>query len=292
MQVALLYATIVLIWGSTWFAITFQLGPVAEEISVVYRFGLASIALFAFAALSGRRVRIPLNRYGHVVLMGILLYSVNYMLVYHGTSYLTSGLVAVIFSLIILFNAFFERLIFKRPFEVRMMVASILGLGGIVCLFWPEVSEFNLGDRTIFGALLVITSVVIASLGNMVAIVNTAKDLPVTAVNAHGMAWGALSSLIIAVFMGHRLEFSTDPAYLTSLLYLAVAGSAIAFGAYLALLRIIGSARAAYTSVLFPIVALLISTVFEGYRWTLPAFIGVLLIVVGNWLALTRINGE
>jgi drug/metabolite transporter (DMT)-like permease len=290
MQVALLYATIVLIWGSTWFVITFQLGPVAEEVSVAYRFGIASIALFAFAAVSGRRTRIPLRHYGNVVLMGVLMYSGSYMLVYNATSYVTSGLIAVIFSLIVLTNAFFERIFFLKPLEVRMMLASLLGLGGIAFLFWPEVSSFDLADRTIFGAVLAVVSVVIASLGNMAAILNTARNLPVTAVNAHAMAWGAVSSLIISLIMGQSISFSFEPEYVLSLIYLAVLGSAIAFGAYLALLRLIGSARAAYTSVLFPIVALLISTIFEDYQWTIPAAVGVVLIVAGNWLALTKIT--
>lgn len=292
MRIVLLYATIVLIWGSTWFAITFQLGPVAEEASISYRFGLASAALFAFAAISRRRLRIPLRNYGYVVLMGILMYSGSYMFVYRATWFVTSGLIAVIFSLIVLTNAFFERAFFGRPLEARMMLASILGLAGVVFLFWPEVSAFQLGDRTILGIILVMASVIIASLGNMAAIANTARGLPVTAVNAHAMAWGAASSLLISVLLRQPLSFSFDPAYVVSLLYLAVFGSAVAFGAYLALLRLIGSARAAYTSVLFPIVALLISTLFEEYRWTIPAVAGIALIVAGNWLALTKINKE
>jgi drug/metabolite transporter (DMT)-like permease len=138
--------------------------------------------------------------------------------------------------------------------------------------------------------VLAVVSVVIASLGNMAAILNTARNLPVTAVNAHAMAWGAVSSLIISLIMGQSISFSFEPEYVLSLIYLAVLGSAIAFGAYLALLRLIGSARAAYTSVLFPIVALLISTIFEDYQWTIPAAVGVVLIVAGNWLALTKIT--
>ena len=289
MQVTFLYTTAVLIWGSTWIAITFQLGPVAEEVSVAYRFGLGSVALFAYAAMAGRRTRIPLESYGHVVLMGVLMYSGSYMLVYHATSLVTSGLIAVIFSLIVVSNAFFERLFFRKPLERRMMLASALGIGGVAFLFWPEVSSLDPGDQTIVGIALATGSVVIASLGNMVAIVNTARDLPVVAVNAHAMAWGCLSSLIIALLMGKSINFSFDPAYVLSLLYLAIFGSAIAFGAYLALLKLIGSARAAYTSVLFPIVALAISTIFEDYQWSTPAVAGVALIGAGNWLALTKI---
>ncbi len=292
MQIAFLYATVVLIWGSTWIAITFQLGAVAEEVSVAYRFGLASIALFAYAAMSGRRTRIPPQSYGFVVLMGVLMYSGSYMLVYHATSYVTSGLVAVIFSLIVVSNAFFERLFFRKPLEGRMMLASVLGVGGVAFLFWPEVSSFDMGDQTIVGVALAITGVVIASLGNMAAIVNTTRDLPVIAVNAHAMAWGGATSVVIALLMGRSINFLYEPAYVASLFYLAVFGSAIAFGAYLALLRLIGSARAAYTSVLFPIVALIISTIFEDYQWSTLAIAGIALIAAGNWLALTKITRE
>jgi drug/metabolite transporter (DMT)-like permease len=292
MQVAFLYATAVLIWGSTWIAITYQLGTVAAELSVAYRFGLASIALFAYAAVSGRRVRIPVESYGHVVLMGILMYSGGYMFVYHATSYVTSGLVAVIFSLIVPFNTFFERLFFSRPLERRMVLASAIGVAGIAALFWPEVSSFDLGDQAILGIALATSGVVLAALGNMAAIINTARNLPVMAVNAHAMAWGCLSSMVVALVFGRTINFSFEPSYVLSLLYLAIFGSAIAFGAYLALLRKIGSARAAYTSVLFPIVALIISTFFEGYQWSTLAVAGVALIITGNWLALTKITKE
>lgn len=292
MQIIILYATVVLIWGTTWIAITFQLGPVAAEVSVAYRFGLASIILFVYAAVSGRQVRIPLESYRHVALMGVLMYSTTYMLVYHSTSYLASGLVAVLFSLIVVINALCERLFFGRPFEPRLMLAAIFGIGGITFLFWPEVSSFDLENRAITGAALATAAVVMASLGNMVAIVATSRNLPLTVVNAHAMAWGALCTATVAIVMGHPINFSCKPGYVASLLYLAVFGSAIAFGAYLALLRSIGSARAAYTSVLFPIVALLISTLFEGYRWSAAAVIGVISIAAGNWLALTRIKRE
>jgi drug/metabolite transporter (DMT)-like permease len=292
MQVAFLYASAVLIWGSTWIAITFQLGTVAEEVSVAYRFSLGSISLFIYAAIAGRRTRIPLESYGPVALMGILMYSGSYMIVYHAASYITSGLLAVVFSLIVVSNAFFERIFFRKPLEGRMMLASVLGIGGIALLFWPEVSTFNLADQTIIGVMLALVGVVIASLGNMAAIVNTTRDLPVIAVNAHAMAWGGVSSLVVALLLGRSINFSVEPAYVASLLYLAVFGSAIAFGAYLALIRIIGSARAAYTAVLFPIVALSISTIFEGYQWSTLAVAGIALICAGNWLALTKIKKE
>lgn len=290
MQVFVLYAAVVLIWGSTWAAIPYQLGVVAEEVSVAYRFALGSAALFAYAAITGRRLSIPLHQYRMVIVTGSLMFSANYLFTYYSINYLTSGLVAVTFSLLVLCNAFFERLFFRKPMEPRLMLASMFGATGIACLFWPEVTRVDIADRTVFGLILALIAVVLASLGNMGAVVNSSRKLPVIAMNAHGMAWGALTSTIVALILGREFSFSFEPGYLISLGYLAIFGSAVAFGCYLALLRTIGSARAAYTTVLFPIIALLISTFVENYRWSGLAFTGILLIIAGNWLALTRIE--
>lgn len=291
MQVTLLYAAVVLIWGSTWAAIPFQLGVVAVEVSVAWRFALGSLALFAYAAASGRRLGIPLRHYGAVVTQGMLMFSSSYLFTYYAIGYVTSGLVAVIFSLIVFFNAFFAWLLFGSPVEARLIVAALVGAAGVAFLFWPEVSAFELADTSLLGLLLAVAAVVIASLGNMAAITNTNRGLPVMSVNAHGMAWGALTSLAVSAIFGRRIEFLWQAEYVLSLLYLAIFGSAVAFGCYLALIRRIGAARAAYTAVLFPPVALLISTFVEGYRWTVPAAIGTGLIIAGNWLALTRMKG-
>jgi len=289
-QVALLYAAVVLIWGSTWAAIPFQLGVVAEEVSVAWRFALGSLSLFAYAAVTGRGMRIPLHHYRMVVVQGVLMFSSGYLFTYYSIGYITSGLVAVIFSLIVIFNSFFEWLLFGRPLEARLVVASIIGATGVAFMFWPEVTAFDLADDSLYGMLLALIAVLIASLGNMAAIVNTNRHLPVMAVNAHGMAWGALTSLVVSAILGRHISFLWQAEYVLSLLYLAVFGSAVAFGCYLALIRRIGSARAAYSAVLFPIVALLVSTVVEDYQWTVPAIIGIGLIVAGNWLALTRMK--
>lgn len=290
MRIAFLYALVVVIWGSTWATIPYQLGVVAEEISVAYRFAIGSLILFIYAAVRGNPLGIPLRHYGYIVLMGALMFSLSYLFVYHATAYITSGLVAVVFSLIVVSNALCEKLFFRRPFDARLTAASVCGVIGIALVFWPEVSAFELGDKTIAGVLLVLASVLIASLGNMAAIVNTAGQLSVVSVNAHAMAWGAVMSSLTALFLGNSFGFSWEPGYVLSLLYLAVFGSSIAFGCYLALLKSIGSARAAYTSVLFPLVALSISTFVEDYRWTPFAVAGIAMILAGNWLALTKIK--
>ncbi len=287
MQVILLYATVVLIWGSTWSVIPFQLGVVAEELSVAYRFGIAALFLYAYALLSGRRIRLPTNAYPYVLLQGTLLFSLNYFLVYYATVHITSGLVAVLFSSIVLFNAILERAFFKTPLDSRLLLAGFLGLSGIGMIFWPEVSVISFEDNTIIGIMLALAATLIASFGNMTAVVNTRRDLPVVAVNAHAMAWSALLSFAIAAMLGREFTFSFERDYVISLAFLAVFGSAIAFGCYLALIQRIGPARAAYSSVLFPIVALAISTVVEDYNWTAIAAVGIILTLVGNWLILS-----
>jgi len=287
MQVVLLYASVVLIWGSTWAAIPFQLGSIAVEVSVAYRFGIAALFLYAYALLSRRRIRLPANAYGFVFLQGTLLFCLNYFLVYYATARITSGLVAVVFSSIVLFNAINERIFFNTRIDGRLIIAGFLGLGGIAMIFWREVSVVSFEDNTIVGIAFVLGGTVIASFGNMTAVVNTRRQLPVVAVNAHAMAWSALLSLIIAALLGQEFNFSLEAGYVLSLAYLAVFGSAIAFGCYLALIRHIGPARAAYSSVLFPVVALAISTLVEGYRWTALAAVGIMLTLLGNWLILS-----
>ena len=292
MRIALLYATVVLIWGSTWSAIPFQLGVVAEEVSVAYRFALGSLALFIYALVSGRRLTIPRKDYGMVVVQGTLMFSANYLFTYYAINFVASGLVAVVFSLIVISNAFLERVFFKRSLEPRLLAGSLFGVAGVACLFWPEVNSLDAGDQSMYGMMIAVIAVLFASIGNMAAISTTSRGLPVVAVNAHGMAWGALASVIVATLAGREFLLPMESGYLLSLLYLAIFGSAVAFGAYLALLRTVGSARAAYTAILFPPVALLFSTVLEDYQWTTYGAFGIALIIAGNWLALTRIKGN
>jgi len=221
-------------------------------------------------------------------LQGTLLFCLNYFLMYYGTARVTTGLIAVLFSSIVWFNAIFERLFFKTAIDSHLVIAGILGLSGIVMIFWPEVGVVSFEDDTVVGIAFVMLGTVIASLGNMTAVINTGRGFSVIVVNAHAMACAALLSLLIAACLGREFVFSTEKAYLLSLAYLALFGSAIAFGCYLALIHRIGAARAAYTSVLFPVVALAISTVIEGYQWTTIAAVGIMLTLMGNWLILSR----
>ena len=223
-----------------------------------------------------------------IFLQGALLFCINYFFVYYGTARITSGLVAVVFTMILPLNALFDRLFFGTRIDARLALAAILGIGGIIMIFWPEVGSLSFEDQTLVGIGFVLMGTVIASLGNMCAVLNTRRDLPVIAVNAHAMAFASILALLISAVLGREFSFSISTGYILSLIYLAVFGSAIAFGCYLALIRRIGSARAAYSALLFPVVALLMSTLFEDYHWTPVAAVGILLTLAGNWLILSN----
>ncbi len=288
MPSALIYGLVVLIWGTTWYAIKFQLGVVAPEISLVYRFSIAAICLFIYARIVGSPMRMSRRDHVFVALQGLALFCLNYWLTYLSTQYLTSGLVAVIFTSIIFFNLINARLIFRIPIDRRVLAAAAAGMFGVALLFLPELSAAA-GDRTVMlGCLLALVATYIASLGNMAAMRNTGSSLPVVTVNAYGMAYGAAGLALIATLRGAPIAFDASWPYVVSLLYLSLAGTSLAFGLYLALLKKIGPARAAYTSVLFPVIALGVSTVFEGYRWSLPAFSGLAVLLAGNALALSQ----
>ncbi len=281
-----IYAVVVLIWGTTWYAIKFQLGIVAPEISLVYRFGLAAICVFIFAAATGSSLRLSWRDHRFVALQGFTLFCLNYWMTYLSTQHLTSGLVAVLFTSIIFFNLVNSRLIFGTPVERRVLAAAAAGMLGVALLFLPEIQS-ALGDRSVAqGALLALAATYVASLGNMAAMRNTQSGLPVVTVNAYGMAYGTLGLAVIALIRGTPIAFDPSWPYVVSLLYLSLFGTSLAFGLYLALLKRIGAARAAYTSVLFPVVALTVSTIFEDFRLSLPAIIGLAVLVAGNALAL------
>jgi drug/metabolite transporter (DMT)-like permease len=283
-----LYLFTVLIWGSTWLAIKFQLGSVDPILSVVYRFTLASLILLAFAGLRKINLRFTARQHLFFALQGALLFSINYLLVYLAEQRLTSGLVAVIFSTLVFMNILIGALFLGTPVRWNVLVGALIGLVGITLVFLPELTAFSLQDSGFVGLLLSLGGTLSASFGNIVAARNQREGLPVVQINAFGMGYGAILMIIVAWITGANFTFEMTPAYILSLVYLSVFGSVIAFGAYLTLLGRIGADRAAYSSLLFPIVALGLSMLFEGYQWSLPALVGVLLVLVGNFIVLSK----
>jgi len=285
-----LYALTVLIWGSTFLAIKFQLGVVDPALSVAYRFALAAAVMLIWCRMRGLQMRFTLREHGYMVQQGLLLFSLNYVLVYLASSYLTSGLIAVIFSLLPLFNIANGALFMRLKVDRRALLGSLLGLMGISLVFMPELNSLEGHSLPITGLLLSLAATFIASLGNLTSLRNQRANLPVMQSNGYGMLYGALMVFAYALFKGVPFNYDPAPGYTASLVYLAIAGSIFAFWGYLTLVGRIGPDRAAYAMVLFPLVALGLSTLFEGYQWSLPAIAGVALVLSGNMLVLGRRN--
>jgi len=288
LQNALLYVLTSLIWGSTWLAITFQLGVVPPEFSIVYRFALASGILFAYTLIRRLPMRFTPGEHALMALQGLTLFSVNYVLVYLAALHLASGLVAIVFSLIIVLNVVFSAVFLRDPIRPKVLIGAGIGIVGLVLVFLPSLGELRLAGGQGLGLALALAGAIGASLGNIVSARNQRRKIPVVQANAYGMGYGALITLAIALIRGSEASFDMSPEYILSLLYLAVFGTVIAFGSYLTLLGRIGPDRAGYIGVMFPIVALLLSTLFEDLRWELLTALGVGLVVAGNVVAMTR----
>lgn len=279
-----LFAGSVAIWSTTWLAITFQLGVVAPEMSVAYRFLAASLILFGWCA--GRRLPLAFAPREHAwfALFGALTFSVSYLFVYYAEQRIVSGLVAVGYSASPLLGMLGMRLFFGAPMTARMAAASALGIGGVVLVFLPEVLAFRGEGESRAGAIYTALAVLVSALGAQVAHRNQQAKLPLWQTMAWGMLYGALLAAAIGAAQGERFAFEATPAYVGSLLYLALFGSVLAFGGYLTLLGRIGAARASYIGVMVPVVALFISAAFEGFRFHVLTWAGIGLSVAGNVL--------
>jgi drug/metabolite transporter (DMT)-like permease len=269
-------------------AIKFQLGVVAPELSVAYRFSISAFLLLLFALIRRLNLRFTSRAHLYIALQGFFLFSLNYILIYYAEQYLSSGLVAIIFSLIVVLNTLFAALFLNTPIRWQVMAGAFVGILGLVLVFWPELRTFSITSDRAIGLVLALGGTISASLGNILSARNQKHDLPIVQTNMYGMAYGALYMFILALFRGSEFSFAPTIGYSLSLIYLALFGSVIAFGSYLTLLGRIGPDRAAYVTVLFPVVALSLSTLFEGMRWNLLAFIGIGMILIGNLLAVMR----
>ncbi|MEH0019312.1 MAG: DMT family transporter [Desulfobacter sp.] len=291
MKQVFLYVVTVVIWGATWIAIKFQLGPVDPMVSVIYRFGLAAGLLFIFCRARGLTLKFSPRDHMFMALMGLLLFSMNYWLVYLAEVHLTSGLVAVLFSSIVFFNMANNALFLGTSVDRKTIVGALAGIVGIILIFMPEIRSFDAGNKGLTGIGLGFFSVFLASLGNITSARNTREKIPVIQANAFGMAYGTLALTLLALLMGKKFGFSFSLPYTGSLLFLSVFGSIVAFGTYLTLVGTMGADKAAYAIMVVPVVALVISSFAEGYVWTVPAVAGLALVVGGNFLALAKRPG-
>jgi len=283
-----LFSIPTLIWGSTWLAITFQLGVVDPLVSVFYRFLLAAIILFIYCSLIKMNLKYSAKQHLFMAIQGTFLFGINYWLVYMAEVHLKSGLVAVVFSTIIFLNIFNGLIFLKSKVRLNVLASALIGFVGIVLVFKDEILNFNFSNDKSLGLLLAFLSVITASLGNITSAYNQRNKLPVVQTNAYGMLYGSLLMLVLVFIIGTPISFDVSFKYISSLIYLAVFGSIIAFWGYLTLLGKIGADKSAYVMLVFPIIALLLSTFFEDYTWSLFALLGVALITTGNFLMLKK----
>lgn len=288
MQNLLLFIIPALIWGSTWLAIKFQLGEVDPLISIFYRFLAAGLLLMGFSRLRRHNLKYSLHEHGLMALLGTLLFGINYWLVYLAELHLASGLVAVVFSTIVFLNIFNSALFLKAPVRRRVVTGAFTGFAGIALLFRSEIFDFSFSSNNSLAFLIALLGAATASLGNITSAYIQKRRIPVVQANAFGMMYGAVLMLILALLTGKSVTFQANLPYIASLLYLVIFGSAIAFGSYLTLLGRVGADKAGYIALVIPVIALILSTVFEGYRWDLVSLLGVALILFGNGLILRK----
>jgi drug/metabolite transporter (DMT)-like permease len=281
-----LYAVTVLVWGTTWIGIEYQLGTVAPEVSVFYRYTLAALSLFAWCAWAGLNLKFSARAHVRFILLGLLLFGINYIVTYHAQQYITSALTAICFSTMLWMNMINARIFFGVRMSRKIIAGSMIGIAGIVILFLPQVQTLSLSDATVYGAALCVIGAFLASLGNMVSQGAQREELPVIQSNAWGMFYGAIVTGSIAFGQGSTFNFDWSASYVISLFYLAIFGSVIAFGSYLKLLGRIGAHKAGYAMVMFPVVALIVSFLFEGLELGWNILSGIALVIVGNVLIL------
>lgn len=284
-----LFSICSLIWGTTWFAIKFQVDSTSPIVGVFYRFLIAAVMMFLINILFIKKnLRFPWENHKFFILQGLFNFSLNYILTYISEKSISSGLVALTFSTLIYFNMLGMRVFYRKDITKNILYGAVLGFMGMICLFWKEIANFNADQATIVGIIIGIVATFCASIGNMFAYKNHQLKIPVMTFNAYGMLYGALFSLGLGLFMGESFIFPTSTSFLFSLGYLSLFGTVIAFYAYQTLVGTIGADRAAYTSIINPVIAILISSVFENLIFTPQIFMGMVLCFAGNLIALRK----
>ena len=273
-----LFGLVILGWSTSWLPLKWQVGTVAPEVSLAWRFVLAGGLMFLLGWVTKRRLKLPL--WGHLtaMAMGVFIFSTNFALFYYASQSMASGLLAVVFASASLVNLFYGAIVFRTRITVLGLLASVLRFGGILLLYWPEIA----GSTAAIGALgLCLAGTFCFCTGNMISSAAQSRDLPVIGTTAWGMMYGAAFMLLVSLVRGHELIIELTWRYIGGGLWLAVFSSVIAFSAYLTLLGRIGTSRAAYATVIFPPFALLISTFVEGYQWTWFAAVGLSMVLAG-----------
>jgi len=283
-----LYVITVLIWGSSWIATHYQAAMIAPEVSIVWRYGLATPLMFAVAAYRGEGLRYGLAAHGTFVALGLCIFSVNYMLFYHAAQHVSSGLLSIEFTLAAVGNVLLSAVVFGTRIERRAIIGGIIGIAGVAAMFYPQIKGLSLDGGALLGFVLGLVATSCFCFGNMVSLAAKRRKLPVFATLSWAMLYGTVIVALVGVAKGEAFVIDWSPIYLGSLVYLVLLASVVGFGTYFTLLNRIGAARAGYSTVLYPVVALAVSTWLEDYRWTPLAIAGLAAVLFGVILVLRQ----
>ncbi len=283
-----LFAAAVLIWGTTWHAIVYQLEGAPPEFSVALRFSLAALAVLALAAWRGDRWRFSARSHVLLAVQGLFMYSLSYLCVYHAEQHVPSGLVAVGYSASPLIAGLGARLLWQAPLPSRFVIGGSLGVMGVALIFGPELISAGATPTSALGLAFTAASVMLSAIGSLAASRNSSHGLPFWPALGIGLAWGAAASWCVVLVAGPLPPLPTSASWWISLAYLVLAGTVLAFAAYLTLQQRLGPGKASTVGVMTPVLALGVSAAFEGYRPGALAYAGVVLAIVGNLMMLRR----
>ena len=283
-----LFIATLLCWGPTWYIIKFQLGTVDPMVSVFYRFFLASLIILLFCIYKKINLRFSIKEHFFIAVLGIFLFNINYVIFYLSTQYLISGFVALCFSSILFMNVINNIIFHRSSPNIVTLIGGTIGTLGLIIIFYDEIITFEFSSGTSYGIFLGIIATYFASLGNLISAHTSKIKLEVIPVTGLGMFYGSISLVIYLILMGNSFSFEVSHQYIFSLIYLSIFGSVFGFSLYLTLIKKLGSNDAAYVAIIMPLVALVVSTFFEGLVWDLSLVLGAIMIVLGNIIILKR----
>ena len=275
-------------WSPTWYVIKFQLGYVDPLVSVFYRFLIAAIIMFIYLIYKKKNLKFSLNQHLWFLFFGVCLYSLNYVFFYLSNTYLISAFPAIVFSTVVIMNILGEGFYFKKKPSLKTLIGASIGMIGVIIIFSDEIFNFSLANGTHVGLFLALLGTFCASTGNMVHQRNLNNNFSLIPTLAYAMLYGSLVTLFISQIKGAELLFEYSFSYIASLAYLSIVGSIFAFIFYLRLLEKVGAGRAGYVGVVMPVLALLISTIFENLEWQQDLIIGLPILIIGAVLVINQ----
>ena len=274
-----LYALLVFGWSTSWLPLKYQVGVVAPEVSILWRFIIAGLLCFALARIWSAPLKFSRDIHLRFAAMGLFMFSTNFTLFYYASQYVASGLLAVVFATASMMNILLVAILNKKPPQLSQLGASLIGLTGVVLIFLPELS---VSPQALPALMMCVLGTLSFCSGNLISASLQGRHISVTSANGWGMFYGCIVLCIYTVILGHEFTFEMSFVYISGLLWLAIFASVLAFTCYLTLVGRIGAGKAGYATVIFPVFALLISTAFEAYSWTVLSVVGIGLVLAGN----------